>query len=49
MHLVGILKCLPKLVLTKRLPLEESYGEESTEGILIQKWKPKSHKIVLSY
>nr|CAH7728944.1 unnamed protein product [Callosobruchus chinensis] len=50
-HLVGTLrknrKNLPKSVSTKTLALGTTYREESQEGIVEQKWKPKPKKEVL--
>lgn len=50
-HLVGTLrknrKNLPKTVLSKTLELGATYGEESQEGIVVQKWKPKHNKEVV--
>lgn len=50
-HLVGTLrknrKNVPKTVVHQKLCLGGVYGEESQEGIVIQKWKPKPNKEVL--
>lgn len=50
-HLVGTLrktrKELTKSVINYKLQLNEVYGEENNEGIVVMKWKPKKNKDVL--
>lgn len=50
-HLVGTLrknrKYIPKEVLNRKLNIDEFYGLESNEGIVVSKWKPKKNKDVL--
>lgn len=49
-HLVGTIrktrKELPKSVINRKLQVDELYGEENDEGIVIMKWKPKKNKEV---